>query len=79
MLQDNEGYVSTDDKVRLYYHLLGDGPVTIVIPAACLLLEDLRPLVKDHRLIFYDPRGRGQSDRDPDPKHIWTDYALVQK
>jgi len=76
VLQDNKGYVSTDDKVRLYYHLLGDGPATIVIPAACLLLEDLRPLAKDRRLIFYDPRGRGQSDRDPDPKHIWTDYEV---
>jgi pimeloyl-ACP methyl ester carboxylesterase len=27
-------------------------------------------------VIFYDPRGRGQSDRDPDPEHIWTDYEV---
>ena len=76
ILQDHEGYVSTDDEVRLYYHLLGDGPVSIVIPAACLLLEDLRPLAKKFRLIFHDPRGRGQSDRDLDPKNIWTDYEV---
>jgi len=77
MLQDNEGYISTDDEVRLYYHVLGDGPVTVVIPQASLLLEDLRPLAEDHQLVFYDPRGRGQSDRDPDPKNIWTDYEVT--
>ncbi len=76
VLEENDGHVSTSDNVRLYYHLLGDGPATVVIPSACLLLEDLRPLAKDRRLIFYDPRGRGQSDRDPDPDHIWTDYEV---
>ena len=75
-MQNQEGYVLTDEKLRLYYHVLGDGPVTIVISAACLLLEDLRPLATKYRLIFYDPRGRGQSDRDPDPKNIWTDYEV---
>lgn len=75
-MQANEGYVLTDDQVRLHYHLFGDGPDTVVVPLACQLLEDLRPLARGRRLIFYDPRGRGQSDRDPDPEHIWTDYEV---
>jgi len=75
-LHDNEGYLPTGDGLRLYYHILGDGPVTVVIPSASLLLEDLRPLAEGRRLVFYDQRGRGQSERDPDPKHIWTDYEV---
>lgn len=75
-MQENEGYVPTNDRVRLHYQILGDGPVSVVIPSACTLLEDLRPLAEGRRLIFYDPRGRGQSDRDPDPEHIWTDYEV---
>ena len=75
-MPDNDGYVSTDDELQLYYRVLGDGQLTVVIPLACLLLEDLRSLAENHRLIFYDPRGRGQSDRDPDPENIWTDYEV---
>ena len=75
-MQENEGHVLIADEVRLHYHLLGDGPDTVVIPLACQLMEDLRPLARGRRLIFYDPRGRGQSDRDPDPEHIWTDYEV---
>jgi len=74
-LQEDQGYVLTDDEVRLHYHLLGDGPDTVVIPVACQLLDDLRPLARGRRLIFYNPRGRGQLDRDPDPEHIWTERA----
>lgn len=76
MLREDEGYVPTSDNVRLHYQILGDGPVSVVIPSDCTLLEDLRPLAEGRRLIFYDPRGRGQSDRDPDPEHIWTDYEV---
>ena len=75
-MHDSEGTIPTGDGVRLAYHLVGDGPVTVVIPGACQLLEDLRPLAQERRLIFYDQRGRGQSDRDPDPEHIWTDYEV---
>jgi proline iminopeptidase len=76
MTKEDEGYISTGDQLRLYFHVVGDGPVTLVVPAACLLMEDLRPLAQGRRLIFYDPRGRGRSDRDPDPTHIWTDYEV---
>jgi len=56
-LQGNAGYMLTNDKLRLHYHLLGDGPETIVMPLVCKPLEDLRPLTKGRGLIFYDPRG----------------------
>ena len=75
-MSEQEGYLPIENGLRLYYHILGDGPITTIIPAACLLLEDLRYLAKDRRLVFYDQRGRGKSDRDPDPGHIWTDYEV---
>jgi len=71
-----EGLISTDNGLRLHYHVLGDGPETVVIPLACQLLEDMWPLARGRRLIAYDPRGRGQSDRDPDPRNIWADYEV---
>jgi pimeloyl-ACP methyl ester carboxylesterase len=75
-MREQEGYVPIDDELLLYYRTCGDGPVTVVIPAACLLLEDLRPLAKERRLVSYDQRGRGRSDRDPCPAHVWTDYEV---
>jgi proline iminopeptidase len=75
-LREKVGYIPTDDGLRLYYRLLGEGRDTVVIPAACLLHEDLYPLANGRRLLFYDRRGRGRSDRDPNPENIWTDYEL---
>ncbi len=75
-MSDTEGYIPTDDGLKLYYRLLGEGRDTLVIPTACLLQEDLHRLAKGRRLLFYDRRGRGQSDRDPNAENIWTDYEL---
>ncbi len=70
------GHVSTGDGPKLYYQLLGQGRQTVVIPTLTLLLEDLRPLAQGRRLLFYDGRGRGRSERDPNPANIWTDYEV---
>jgi proline iminopeptidase len=75
-MSEQEGYLSIENGLQLYYHTLGDGPIAVLIPAASCLLEDLRPLAKSRKLVFYDQRGRGKSDRDPDPGHIWTDYEV---
>ena len=58
-----EGFVTVGDGVRIYYVEKGSGPEVLVAPAA-LYLE---PFLLDHlsetrRVIFYDPRNRGQSD-----------------
>jgi len=57
-----EGYVTTDDGIRLYFQKLGSGPKTVIIPNGIYLLEDFKHLVAGHTLIFYDLRNRGRSD-----------------
>lgn len=58
-----EGFITVDDGVRIYYVENGAGSEVLVAPAALylepLLLNDLSV---DRRVIFYDPRNRGQSD-----------------
>ncbi len=58
-----EGFVSTDDGIRLYYVENGSGTDVLVAPVA-LYLEPhlLEDLAKSRRVIFYDPRNRGRSD-----------------
>lgn len=73
---DSEGYVLLEEGLRLHYCVVGTGPDTVVIPAAAGLAADLEPLAQGRRLIFYDQRGRGQSDVDPDESHIWSDYEV---
>lgn len=58
-----EGYVTTDDGVRLYYIEKGRGPQTLVAPMALYLAPHLLdPLADGRRVIFYDPRNRGRSE-----------------
>lgn len=75
-MANSEGYVLLEEGLRLHYHVVGTGPDTVVIPAAAGLAADLEPLAQGRRLIFYDQRGRGQSDVDPDESHIWSDYEV---
>lgn len=60
----------------MYYRSVGTGPDTVVIPAAAGLAADLEYLARGRRLIFYDQRGRGQSDVDLDESSIWFDYEV---
>ena len=62
MAQMDEGDVVTADSTRLHYFAYGSGADTLIIPMAALLEPELRRLASRHRLIFYDPRGRGLSD-----------------
>lgn len=58
-----EGFVTVGDGVKIYYVENGAGSEVLVAPAALylepLLLHDLS---ENRRVIFYDPRNRGQSD-----------------
>jgi len=56
--------------------MVGDGPGTVVIPAATGLAADLESLARGRKVIFYDQRSRGQSDVDTDGSHIWIDYEV---
>jgi pimeloyl-ACP methyl ester carboxylesterase len=58
-----EGYVTADDGVRIFYHMVGDGPGVVVIPMDVYLRPLLAPLAEGRRVVFYDPRNRGRSQR----------------
>ncbi|NIM95776.1 MAG: alpha/beta fold hydrolase [Anaerolineales bacterium] len=76
-MNDEEGYLLVDDGVRLYYSTVGVGTKEVIIPSACGLKADLEePLVHGRKLIFYDMRGRGESDVDPQESRLWTDYEV---
>ena len=69
----SEGYVRTDEGLRLYYRIVGDGPEHVIVPLASSLIEDCGPLVDGRTLVFYDQRGRGQSDTVTNPE--WVSFA----
>ena len=64
----HEGYVTTDDGIRIFYQVVGDGPQTVVLPGRLFLFHTLRQLAAGRRLIFYDTRARGKSDPIHDAK-----------
>ncbi len=63
----SEGYITTPDKVRIFYKIEGTGPETLVMvhggPGNTLesIRADLTPLAKNRRVIYYDQRGQGRS------------------
>jgi pimeloyl-ACP methyl ester carboxylesterase len=67
---DSTGYVTAGDGARIYYAIYGSGRDTIIVPAAALLAIPLNSLSVDFTVVFYDPRGRGQSDWIADAKRL---------
>ena len=67
---DSSGYVTAPDGARLFYAIYGRGRDTVMVPAGMLLAPHLSPLRDNLTLVFYDPRGRGQSDWIADPKRL---------
>ena len=59
----SEGFVTTEDGVRLFFQTRGQGPHAVVVPNGLYLWNDFEPLTKSRRLIFYDLRNRGRSDQ----------------
>jgi proline iminopeptidase len=59
-----DGVVAMEDGVQLRYTVHGNGPNTIIVPMAIYLEDALAPLANPtRRLVFYDPRHRGRSER----------------
>ena len=67
---DSSGFIASGDGARLYYAIYGKGRDTVVVPAGVLLALYLSPLREDVTVVFYDPRGRGQSDWVPDANRL---------
>ena len=66
-LKSSEGFVQTDDYVKLHYQFLGEGNDTIVVVhggsafGSAYLVPDLKPLAAHHTLLFFDQAGSGYS------------------
>ena len=57
-----EGDVTMDDGVKIHYRAIGDAGPPVVIPITVFMSPHFDGLADDHRVVYYDPRGRGASD-----------------
>ncbi len=71
-MSTREGYVTTEDGVRLFFQSVGSGPNTVLIPSRSFLFNAFAHLAGDRTLIFYDSRNRGRSD-------LVTDSVKLQR
>jgi proline iminopeptidase len=65
-----EGYITTDDGLRLWFQTVGSGPQVVVLPNGLHLLDDFRCLAPGRTLVFYDVRNRGRSETVTDPAKL---------
>jgi proline iminopeptidase len=65
-----EGYVTTDDGVRLFFQKVGSGAQTVLLPNAIYLIEEFSRLVENRTYVFFDVRNRGRSDAVTDPSKL---------
>ena len=65
----SEGYVTTDDGLRLFYRRVGEGPLTLMLNGVPMV-DDFSPLADSRSIVFFDDRNRGQSDAARDPSQI---------
>jgi proline iminopeptidase len=69
-------YVTADDGVRLYYHVVGSGSPVVLVPGGLFLERDFAQLARGRRLVFYDMRSRGRSDRVADSARISLQHEM---
>jgi len=65
-----DGYITTEDGVRLFLEKSGAGPTTLVILNGFLYLDDFKYLGSQHTLVSVDVRNRGRSDLLSDPSKL---------
>ena len=73
--QVREGYAVTQDSVRLWYRVVGEGKETVLAPVALFHGTQLDRLANGRRVVLYDPRGRGRSDSVP-PVKVSLDHQI---
>lgn len=57
-----EGFVTTEDGVKLHYRKTGSSPVTVIVPLEFVMFDDFKQLADMVTVIAYDLRNRGKSD-----------------
>lgn len=65
-----DGFVTTDDGVRLFFQRVGTGAHVVLIPNGIYLFDDFKRLAANRTLVFYDVRNRGRSDALGDPSML---------
>ena len=76
-LNIENGYVKTQDGVNLYYNKVGMGSEVVIIPAGMYLADEFKQLANNERtVIFYDQRGRGNSDEITDQEKIGIEHEI---
>lgn len=72
-------YASTPDGIRLYYRESGSGEPLLLIHGQAANHQSWEPVVGDfaarHRVIAYDHRGTGESDRPMSPPYSTRGFA----
>lgn len=80
---ESQGFVSVTGGRRLHYEIYGTGKDTIVVlhggPGLHFryLVSPLRPLTDGRTLIYYDQRGRGSNESEPDSMALSLDTDLA--
>lgn len=69
-MPQSEGYVTTEDGVRLFFRQSGTGSNVVLIPNATYMFEDFKVLGADRTVISYDLRNRGRSDSVSDASKL---------
>ncbi len=73
---------ATNQGVRLYYEVIGQGPPIVLVHADFSSLEDWKEfgyverLQQDYRLVLLDIRGRGASDKPHQPEAYALDLLV---
>jgi proline iminopeptidase len=65
-----DGYITTDDGVRLYFECTGAGERLLLVPNGPPFLDQLQPLAATRRIVAFDARNRGLSGRVTDEARL---------
>ena len=65
-----DGYVTTDDGLRLFYRRAGDSPEIVLFLNGVTTAEDFAPVAVGRSIVFIDSRNRGRSDAVRDVSQI---------
>jgi proline iminopeptidase len=70
MSMPDEGYLKSDDGVRLFYRRLGTGAQTVIVPNGLYFLDEFKHLANGRTLVVYDVRNRGRSETVDDASKL---------
>ena len=65
-----DSYITTDDGARIYFECTGAGERLLLIPNGPPILDQLQPLAATRRVVAFDARNRGRSDRVTDEARL---------